>query len=737
MTATGTQILLPLAHGYAFLMYLVTWGLLWAQNRREPSNRALRLFLTNMLLWVACEFTLCLPVAAGQEEPLWRATALFWLPSTMYFLLFVYRLVRRPLDPVFAIGAAVAAAAVALYLFTDLGIRGTERHGWLVLDLQGPGFLALSLVPVLPALLAARLLFAAVRASDDARYRRALRLIIVGGLIAMAAGLVTNVLLPGIVLRPGFPHLASLAVVILIPFVQHAIVRLGFLAFDVDDAADDLFEDLRDGVVLLDNEGRARRMNRAARALLAPGPGDDPARVLARLLPPFEPSDGRRECEIAWPAADGERTLLVRSSAALRRGVPLGRLIVIRDLTDRRLAEQVLRRSRNELEEAVIQRTRELRQSQKMEAVGALAAGIAHDLNNLLAAIIGFAGAARDDLPRDHVVRTDLEEVLLAARRARDLVGGLLAFGRKRPAVRRRIDLGRVVREAVRLLAVNLPDRIAVDLRTGETEVPTEADPGQIHQLVMNLTTNALQAIRERGGTITVTVEEARIPDGGPGGERSARLVVADDGPGMAPEIAAQVFEPFFTTCGESGGSGLGLPTVARIVEGHGGRIAVDSAPGRGTVVEVCLPLASRVDQSQRITLPKVTDGRERVLFVDDRERMVRVVRRLLEPLGYRIAAFTRPAEALAAFATAPRDFDLLLTDLAMPGMDGLTLAARVLEIRPGLPVVVMTGNGGDADRVRGAEIGVREIVEKPLDRAALGETLRRILDRPEGGSPA
>jgi two-component system cell cycle sensor histidine kinase/response regulator CckA len=270
---------------------------------------------------------------------------------------------------------------------------------------------------------------------------------------------------------------------------------------------------------------------------------------------------------------------------------------------------------------------------------------------------------------------------------------------------------------------------VTVDLRTAETEVPVEADPGQVHQIVMNLATNALQAVREPGGTITFLVDEAQAPGGGPGDGRCARLTVADDGPGMAPEVAARVFEPFFTTRGDAGGSGLGLATVARIVEDHGGRIAVDSVPGRGTTIEVCFALARRVDPSRRIVLPKLASGSERVLFVDDRERMVRVVRRLLEPLGYRLEAFTRPEDALAAFAAAPEGFDLLLTDLAMPGMDGLDLAAKILALRPGLPVVVMTGNAEDAARVRGAEIGVREIVEKPLDRATLAETLRRALE--------
>jgi signal transduction histidine kinase/CheY-like chemotaxis protein len=729
MIRVDAQIALPLAHGLVFLLYLVTWGLLLAQNRREPSNRALRLFFMNLMLWTAFEFTLFLPVSSGRETPIWRLTALFWLPSTIYFLLFVYRLVRRPADRLFGFTAVIVASATALYLCTDLGLRGVERHGWLSVELRGPWSLAFSLVPALPGLLAVGILIAEARACDDDHRRRSVRTILLGCVVALVAGMVTNVLLPGAAGEEPLPRLVTLAAVIPVPFVLHAVMRLGFMAFDVDDAAEELFEDLPDGVVLVGLDGRPRRMNRAARALLASA-GGDPAAGLARLLPLIEHGSRRPGCEIAWPAAGKERTLLVRSSAALRRGVTVGRLVVVRDLTERRRAEDVLRRSRDELEQAVAQRTGELRQSQKMEAVGALAGGIAHDLNNLLAAIMGFAGAARDDLPEGHAVRADLDEVLVAARRARDLVGGLLAFSRQRPPERRRIDLRRVVAEAVRLLGVNLPDRVAVDLRIGGTEVPAEADAGQIHQLVMNLANNALQAIREWGGTIQVAVDEVPARGDGPGGGPSARLVVADDGPGMTPEIAARIFEPFFTTRGEAGGSGLGLPTVARIVEGHGGSIAVDSAPGRGTAVEVRFPLAPRADQSQRIVLPKSEHGSERVLFVDDREQMVRVARRLLEPLGYRVTAFTRPADALRAFAAAPGSFDLLLTDLAMPGIDGLDLAERVLAISPGLPVVVMTGDAGDADRVRSAKVGVRELVEKPLDRAALASTLRRALAR-------
>jgi signal transduction histidine kinase len=725
MTPSVAQILLPLVLVGAFMMYLGTWGLLFAQKRREPSNRALRLFLLNMLLWVVAQFALLLPFSIGREIQLWRLVALFWIPCTVYFLLFVYRLVRRALDPAFLGAVGIAAAGVALYAFTDLGIAGFQREGTLVFDVPGPWLTVISLVPVLPALMAARLLMTAARFSDNPRDRRAIRLILVGGFIALGTALTTDVILPGVLERPGLPHLAVLAVAILIPFVLHAVMRLGFLAFDVDDAAEELFEDLPDGVVLVGLDGRPRRMNAAARELLG-GAGEDPARGLERLLAATGASGDRWTTEVVRDDAWGARTLRVGCSAARRRGTILGRLLVVRDLTERRRAEEVLRRAREALERAVADRAGELRQSQKMEAVGTLASGLAHDLNNLLAVILGFAGAARDEVPPGSALRQDLEEVVAAAKRARDLLSGLLAFGRQRLAEPRPVDLGPVTAEAVRLVAVNLPERITVELRLPEREVILRADPTALHQVVMNLAVNAVQAMRERGGRVTVAVEVTG--DGGP--EPAAVLTVTDDGPGMEPEVAARALEPFFTTRGEAGGSGLGLSTVARIVAAHGGRITLDSAPGRGTAVGVRLPLATPADRISLPSAPPPAGGAERVLVVDDQEIVLRTVRRLLEPLGYRVAAFARPEEALAAFRAAPGDFDVALTDLAMPGLSGLDLAEGLLALRPNLPVVVMTGNAEDAAVVRGASIGVREMVEKPLERAQLTAILRRALER-------
>ncbi len=378
----------------------------------------------------------------------------------------------------------------------------------------------------------------------------------------------------------------------------------------------------------------------------------------------------------------------------------------------------------------------QLRQAQKMEAIGTLAGGIAHDFNNILAAIIGYTEIALQDIPEDSPARRSLLNVLKASGRASDLVKQILAFRRQSEQDPRPVQVKSIVKEALKLLRSTLPTTIAIRQRIVSDDTVL-ADPTQVHQVLMNLAANAQHAMRESGGELEVdlTSEDldpalaARHPHLGPG--RYLRLRVRDTGTGIAPELRERIFDPFFTT--KSDGSGMGLSVVQGIVQDAGGVIVVDSAPGQGSTFDVFLPVI-RVDaETAPASAPSLLrTGSERILFVDDEAIQVDVNQQMLSRLGYQVAAFSDSLAAYDHFRRAPEAFDLVITDMTMPGMTGDILARRILEQRPDLPVILCTGYSETMTREKAEAIGIRGFVLKPVILRELDKILRQVLDGQE-----
>ena len=365
----------------------------------------------------------------------------------------------------------------------------------------------------------------------------------------------------------------------------------------------------------------------------------------------------------------------------------------------------------------------QLRQSQKLEAIGTLAGGIAHELNNMLAPILADTEALRAALPTGAAAQRELGRIAGAAARARDLVRRILVFGRRDRIARRAMDVGKAIREAAELLRATLPPRIdlVIEVETGGQLVV--AGDSELQQIVMNLGANAVHAMAGAG---TLAISAA------PTADRSAvRLVVADDGKGMDAETIEHAFEPFFTTKQPGEGTGLGLSTVHGIATALAGKVEIESAPGHGTRVSVELPIAAtgvvlETDSSDAIALPGLGQGRA-ALIVDDDDAVLEAHARMLERLGYRVTRAHSGEEALAILRTglAPR---VLVTDLAMPGMDGVELVERTRELAPELPVMLATGflDPQDEGRVR-ALTGVT-VMLKPFGIRELAAALQRVL---------
>ncbi len=396
---------------------------------------------------------------------------------------------------------------------------------------------------------------------------------------------------------------------------------------------------------------------------------------------------------------------------------------VVRDITEERLLEQ------------------RVRDAQKLDALGTLAGGIAHDFNNILAVLRGNLAAIRGDIPADHALMPFVLDMANACDRAAALVRQILTFGRQHQAERAITQLGDVVEEAVKLLRATLPAQIDIRTQLADGLPPALIDRNQVRQIITNLGINAAHAIAPGTGVIDVQLDEIQVdaalaqtsPDLREG--RYVRLRFSDSGCGIPKDILDRIFEPFFTTKPPQSGTGLGLSVVRGILKNHDAAISVYSETGKGTRFHLYFPATATATAAQAAPVPAAPKvprkGRgERILYLDDEESLVILAGRMLERMGYRVSGFTNSAQALAAFEAAPDDFDLILTDLSMPGASGMDVAKAILSIRPDIPVLLASGYVRPEDVESARVIGIREVIWKPHTVAEMGDQLAQQLEK-------
>lgn len=395
------------------------------------------------------------------------------------------------------------------------------------------------------------------------------------------------------------------------------------------------------------------------------------------------------------------------------------------DITEKLQAEQ----ERNRLEA-------QFRQAQKMEAIGTLAGGIAHDFNNILGAIIGYTELARLQTAQDPVVQGYLGAVLEGSQRATALVRQILAFSRRQAQPRTAVQLHGIVAESLKLLRATIPSTIRIDTALENDLPPVLADATQVHQVIMNLCTNAWQAMEGRPGRLGVrlerTVATAALAVAHPQlrrGEHYVCLSVSDTGHGMDPATMERIFEPFFTTKPPGKGTGLGLSVVHGIMQGHQGAVTVESHPREGSVFRLYFPVheSPAEETPSRPASPAPGQG-EHVLLVDDEPALVQLGRAMLEKLGYTATVTTSANAALELMRARPEAYDLVITDQTMPGLTGTELARKVTALRPGLPVILTSGYAGQAAAPDFAAAGIRELLLKPHTLQTLGAAVQRAL---------
>ena len=428
--------------------------------------------------------------------------------------------------------------------------------------------------------------------------------------------------------------------------------------------------------------------------------------------------EGMWEGELVQRARDGSQ-VVIASQWVLHRdteGKPIRILEMDTDMTARQRAEALQLRS------------------QKLESLGTLSGGIAHDFNNILLAINGNIKLAIADLPAGHAVQQSLGAIEKAGSRATELVRRILAFSRAQELKREVMDLQPVVEEALKLVRATLPATVEFRTEFAAELPPVVADSTQVHQIIVNLATNAAHAIGAKSGLIEFRLEAIQqseddpIPSLSLPAGRYVHLIASDSGCGMDRATLERVFDPFFTTKAPGEGTGLGLSVVHGIMKTHGGAISVYSEPGRGTAFHLYFPASgSAVERAPETRLESIRGRSEHVLYVDDEEPLVELVTRTLERLGYRVSGYTEARRALEEFRARPQDFDAVVTDLSMPGMSGFELAGELLGIRPEIPIVMTSGYLRPEDQEKALQMGLRDLILKPDTIEQLGRTLDRI----------
>ena len=454
---------------------------------------------------------------------------------------------------------------------------------------------------------------------------------------------------------------------------------------------------------------------------------DDKSRLESALTDHLRGLTPRYECEYRVRQPGGGWSWIISRGQCVRdeAGKPVRFLGSAIDIT----AEKQAQMDKERLEA-------QLRQSQKMEAIGTLAGGIAHDFNNILGAILGYGELAHQQAAEGSALRRYLDNVMHAGGRAKTLVDRILSFSRSGMGERVPVNVESVVAETLELLEASLPPGIRLETRLEAGDAAVIGDATRLHQVTMNLCTNAMQAMTHHGGTLSVTLEcvvltEAHtVSRGTLAPHEYVKLVISDTGAGIAPEVLERIFDPFFTTKGVGEGTGLGLSLVHGIVSDLGGGIDLVSKIGEGTRFEIWLPVTGETCKPEFEEERALPQGRgQTVMIVDDEQTLVALSEEMLARLGYEPVGFESSAAALRAFQAQPQRYDLILTDEAMPELTGIDLARETHRLRPELPVILMSGYGGTQLTARAAANDVSAVLRKPLRSRELAETLARVLE--------
>jgi len=720
-------LFLPFA---SILINVFAWSYIYAQKQNTAVNKTCLIFLASLLGWVFCDFIAWMPTPPSWKIPLFRIACIFWIPSGFLFLNFTYAFLEKEKDIFYKIMLAACAVAILLSLATDWTIQGHEKTYWGEMVVHGILFDPFILLLVTPSTLYAYYLtFEKALKTNDTNQKKQLMLLLLGVTISLSIGLVCDFLLPTVLKVHDFIRMGSsvCGVISLCAFL--AVIKYNFLSVGVEKAARNLFENILDGIIVLSPDGNIIQINESAKAMFHVRDSEMKSLKISDLLANHDCTETYQNREIKIERKGEMRFFSVSQSTIEEYEVQLGKLIIVRDFTDIRLAGQEKRLLQGQLQKA-----------QKMEVVGMLAGGVAHDLNNILSGIVSYPELILLHLPEDSPLKKPIKAIQESGLQATEVVEDLLTIARGVAISKETSNLNIIVEE---YLASNEHRQIEQTHSFVKFNKELDSDLlnvscSKIHitKALMNLVINASESTKGSSGTVTISTMNRYLDEPLKGYEQVHRgeytvLIVSDDGPGIASEDLDRIFEPFYTKkkMGRSG-SGLGLAVVWNTIQDHKGYKDVKSSH-KGTVFELYFPAErNKITPGKKpLSLADYTGNKEKILVVDDEAQQRDIAFRLLTELNYHAA--TVSSGELAIEYIKRESFDLIVLDMVMPeGINGRETYEAVIKIRPGQKAIIASGYAKTKEVKMAQALGAGKYLKKPYILEKLGMAVKEELKK-------
>ena len=716
----------PLA---SVLINVFTWSYIYAQKQKTAVNKTCLIFLAGLLGWVFCDLIAWMPTPPSWKVPLLKIACIFWIPSGFLFLNFSYAFLEKQKDVFYKLMLTACVVVVLVSLGTDLTIKGHERTYWGEMVVPGILFVPIILLIVTPSTLYAYFLtFRKVLETADTNQKKQLTLLLVGVTISLSIGLICDVLFPNILEIRDFIRMGSsgCGAISLCAFL--AVVKYNFLSVGVEKAARNLFENILDGIIVVSPRGNIIQINESAKALFHIRDAEPRHLKISDLLANHDRTTTYQNREIEIEHNGKRQFLSVSQSTIEEYGVELGKLIIVRDFTEIRLADEEKTHLQAQLEKA-----------RKMEAVGLLAGGVAHDLNNILSGIISYPELILRHLPEESPLENPMKAIHDSGMRAADVVADLLTIARGVAITKEISNLNIIVEEYLTSFEHRHLEQIHPFVKFTKALDPDllNVNCSKIHitKAIMNLVVNASEAT-EGSGTVTISTTNRYLDEPLKGYDQVNRgeytvLGVSDDGPGIAPEDLERIFEPFYTKkkMGRSG-TGLGLAVVWNTVQDHQGYKDVKSGE-KGTVFELYFPAERKkmAVKEKEVPLKDYLGHGERILVVDDEEQQRDIACALLTDLDYHTEAVSSGEAAIEY--VKQETVDLIVLDMVMPGgINGRETYEEIIKIRPGQKAIIASGYARTEEVDTAQKLGAGEYIKKPYTLNKLGLTVREELDK-------
>ncbi len=720
-------LFLPLG---SILINVFAWSYIYAQKQDTAVNKTCLVFLASLLGWVFCDFIAWMPTPPSSKVPILKIACIFWIPSGFLFLNFTYAFLEKQKDIFYKIMLTACIIAIFVSFVTDLTIKGHERTYWGEMVVPGVLFVPIILLLITPSTLYAYYLtFRKVLETTDTNQKKQLMLLLLGVSISLSIGLICDVVFPDVLNVRDFIRMGSsgCGAISLCAFL--AVIKYNFLSVGVEKAAKNLFENILDGIIVVSPTGKILQLNESAKAMFHVQDSELKRMRISDLLSKHDCMETYQNREIIIEHKGKRRFLSVSQSTIEDYGIQLGKLIIIRDFTDIRVADEEKKLLQGQLQKA-----------QKMEVVGGLAGGVAHDLNNILSGIVSYPELILLHLPEDSPLKKPIKAIQESGLRAAEVVADLLTIARGVAISRETSNLNIIVEE---YLASAEHHRIKQAHSFIKFNHSLDSDLlnvscSKIHitKALMNLVINASEATKGTAGTVTISTMNRYLDERLTGYEQVrtgeyAVLSVSDDGPGIASEDLERIFEPFYTKkkMGRSG-SGLGLAVVWNTLQDHQGYKDVKSSE-KGTVFELYFPVErTGIAAAQKpISLKEYIGNGEKILVVDDEEQQRDIAFRLLTELNYHVHTVASGQAAIEYINREP--FDLIVLDMVMPnGINGRETYEEIIKLNPGQKAIIASGYAKTKEVKRAQASGAGKYLKKPYVLEKLGMAIKEELGK-------